>query len=106
LDLGVEHHRVGGHVPGALNLPSGQLLREDGRFRPRDELRALFAERGVTEHSDVVVYCRVAERSSLLWFALHELLGHPRVRHYDGGWAEYGSLIDVPVSRGDGHGTA
>jgi thiosulfate/3-mercaptopyruvate sulfurtransferase len=99
LDLGIEHHRVGGHIPGARNLPSGRLLREDGRFRPRDELRALFAECGVTERSDVVVYCRVAERSSLLWFALHELLGHPRVRHYDGGWAEYGSLIDVPVSR-------
>jgi thiosulfate/3-mercaptopyruvate sulfurtransferase len=30
---------------------------------------------------------------------LDELLGHPRVRHYDGGWAEYGSLLDVPVER-------
>jgi hypothetical protein len=43
-----------------------------------------------------VVYCRVAERSPLLWFALRELLGHPRVRHYDGGWAEYGSLAGRP----------
>ena len=103
LDLGIEHHRVGGHIPGARNLPSGRLLREDGRFRPRDELRRLFADCGVRAESDVVVYCRVAERSSLLWFALHELLGHPRVRHYDGGWAEYGSLIDVPVSRGEAY---
>jgi thiosulfate/3-mercaptopyruvate sulfurtransferase len=30
---------------------------------------------------------------------LHELLGFPRVRVYDGGWAEYGSLVAAPVSR-------
>jgi thiosulfate/3-mercaptopyruvate sulfurtransferase len=99
LDLGVEHHRVGGHVPGACNLPSEALLAEDGRFLPVPRLHELFAERGVRDDLEVVVYCRVAERSSLLWFALHELLGHPRVRHYDGGWAEYGSLLDVPVER-------
>ena len=99
LDLGIEHHRVGGHVPGALSLPSEELLTGDGRFRPVAELRQLFARRGVQEDLEVVVYCRVAERSSLLWFALDELLGHPRVRHYDGGWAEYGSLLDVPVER-------
>jgi thiosulfate/3-mercaptopyruvate sulfurtransferase len=100
LDLGVGHHRVGGHVPGARNLPSEDLLTEDGRFLPAARLRELFAERGVQTDVEVVVYCRVAERSPLLWFALHELLGHPRVRHYDGGWAEYGSLLEVPVERG------
>lgn len=101
LDLGVERHRVSGHVPGARNVPADLVLAEDGTFRPPAELRRLFAERGVAADSDVVVYCRVAERSSLLWFALHELLGHPRVRHYDGGWSEYGSLLDVPVERED-----
>jgi thiosulfate/3-mercaptopyruvate sulfurtransferase len=99
MDLAVEHHRVGGHVPGARNLPADEMLTEDGRFRPTDELRQVFAERGVRDDCEVVVYCRVAERSSLLWFALHEVLGHPCVRHYDGGWAEYGSLLDVPVER-------
>lgn len=52
--------------------------------------------------ADVSVYCRVSERSALLWFALHELLGHERVRLYDGGWAEYGSLVDSPVVRETG----
>lgn len=99
LDLAVEHHRVGGHVPGARNVPSSLVLTAEDTFRSVTQLRAIFAEAGVQADTDVVVYCRVAERSSLLWFALHELLGHPRVRHYDGGWSEYGSLLDVPVER-------
>ena len=47
----------------------------------------------------IALYCRLAERSSLLWFALHELLHHEQVRNYDGGWVEYGSLVGAPVSR-------
>jgi thiosulfate/3-mercaptopyruvate sulfurtransferase len=35
----------------------------------------------------------------LCWFVLHELLGYQHVRLYHGGWAEYGSLTDVPVAR-------
>jgi thiosulfate/3-mercaptopyruvate sulfurtransferase len=101
LDLGLERHRVGGRVPGARNLPTARLLATDGGLRPVAELRALFAEFGVRKGSDVVVYCRAGEGSSVPWFVLHELVGHPLVRHYDGGWAEYGSLMDVPVELGD-----
>ena len=96
LDIAAERHRVPGHIPGSRNLPSANVL-EGRSFVPRERLRQLFADRGLTMSSDVVVYCRVADRSSLLWFVLAELLAHPRVRHYVGGWAEYGSLIDVPV---------
>jgi thiosulfate/3-mercaptopyruvate sulfurtransferase len=97
LDLAVDRHRVRGHVPGARNLPSALVLTDEGVFRPRDQLALLVAERGVAPDSDVVAYCRTGERSALLWYTLSELLGHRRVRHYDGGWAEYGSLLDVPV---------
>jgi thiosulfate/3-mercaptopyruvate sulfurtransferase len=46
LDLGIGHHRVGGHVPGARNLTPEALLTEDGRFLPAARLHELFAERG------------------------------------------------------------
>jgi thiosulfate/3-mercaptopyruvate sulfurtransferase len=91
---------VPGHMPGARNLDSVDVLEPDThRFRPVEELRGMFRERGVEPGTEVALYCRLAERSSLLWFALHEIVGHDRARNYDGGWAEYGSLIDVPVER-------
>ena len=98
LDLPVERHRVIGHIAGSHNVPSGSMM-EGPYFRSVADLQRVFAEVGLKTESDVAVYCRVAERSSLLWFVLSELLHHPRVRHYVGGWAEYGSLINVPVSR-------
>jgi thiosulfate/3-mercaptopyruvate sulfurtransferase len=33
------------------------------------------------------------------WFVLHELLGYPRVRNYDGSWTEWGSMVGVPIER-------
>lgn len=99
MDLALEQHRVRGHIPGAVNLPSSDLLDEQLSFREVPQLRELLEGRGLQPDADVVVYCRVAERSSLLWFAMHELLQHPMVRHYDGGWSEYGSLMDVSVAR-------
>jgi thiosulfate/3-mercaptopyruvate sulfurtransferase len=88
-----------GHIPGAASIPWAQTVREDGRFKPADELAALYAAKGVTPDKDVIAYCRIGERSSHSWFVLHELLGYERVRNYDGSWTEYGSLIGVPIEK-------
>ena len=100
VDLPVDRHRVPGHVPGAQNLNSFEVLDPlTDRFLAPDVLREMFSRRGVRPDLEVGLYCRLAERSSLLWFVLHELLGHERARNYDGGWVEYGSLIGAPVAR-------
>ena len=88
-----------GHVPGAANIPWGQAVREDGTFKGADELRELYASKGITADKDVIAYCRIGERSSHTWFVLHELLGFDRVRNYDGSWTEYGSLVGVPIEK-------
>ncbi|HEX7041100.1 MAG TPA: sulfurtransferase [Trueperaceae bacterium] len=91
----------GGHIPGAINLPWAQAVREDGTFKDRAELERLYAGKGVTPDKDVIAYCRIAERSSHTWFVLKYLLGYPRVRNYDGSWTEWGNMVGVPIRQGD-----
>ena len=86
-----------GHIPGAASIPWAQTAREDGTFKSREELAALYEGKGITADKDIVAYCRIGERSSHSWFVLHELLGYQRVRNYDGSWTEYGSLVGVPI---------
>jgi thiosulfate/3-mercaptopyruvate sulfurtransferase len=94
----------GGHIPGAASIPWAQAVREDGTFKDADELRALYASKGVTPEKDVVAYCRIAERSSHSWFVLKYLLGYPRVRNYDGSWTEWGNMVGVPIEQGPERG--
>jgi thiosulfate/3-mercaptopyruvate sulfurtransferase len=88
-----------GHIPGATSAPWAQTVNEDGTFRDADALAAHYAAKGVTPDKDVIAYCRIGERSSHSWFVLHELLGYPHVKNYDGSWTEYGSLINVPIEK-------
>jgi len=90
-----------GHIPGAVNVPWSTAVAEDGTFKPIEQLRELYGAKGVTGEDEVVAYCRIGERSSHTWFVLHELLGYPNVRNYDGSWTEYGSLVGVPIETGE-----
>ncbi|HWM56467.1 MAG TPA: sulfurtransferase, partial [Pseudonocardia sp.] len=91
-----------GHVPSAINIPWSKAANEDGTFRSDEELAKLYAEAGLDEGRATIAYCRIGERSSHTWVVLHELLGHPDVKNYDGSWTEYGSLIGVPIELGSG----
>ena len=89
-----------GHIPGAVNIPWAKAVDgESGRFLPAEALRDLYGGQGLTGEKDIVAYCRIGERSAHTWFVLHELLGYPNVRNYDGSWTEWGSLVGVPIER-------
>jgi thiosulfate/3-mercaptopyruvate sulfurtransferase len=97
-----EQAQRGGHIPTATNVPWSKAAAEDGTFKTDEELRALYAGAGVDFGQDTIAYCRIGERSAHTWFVLHELLGQPNVKNYDGSWTEYGSLVGVPIELGEG----
>ncbi|WP_049980344.1 sulfurtransferase [Halolamina rubra] len=91
----------GGHIPGAQNISWAATVNDDGTFKSAEELRELYAEKGIDGDESVVAYCRIGERSSIAWFALHELLGYESTVNYDGSWTEWGNLVGAPVETGD-----
>jgi thiosulfate/3-mercaptopyruvate sulfurtransferase len=90
----------GGHIPGARNVPWAKAVDPaTGAFLPEEQLRSLYESHGLTPDREIVAYCRIGERSAHTWFVLHELLGYPGVRNYDGSWTEWGSLVGALIER-------
>lgn len=88
-----------GHIPGAVNVPVGATS-QPGRQRLRDgaELRDLLHKANVTRGRRMVCYDGSGVAAAKLAFVL-TLLGHDDVAVYDGGWAEWGNRLDLPVDR-------
>jgi len=90
----------GGHIPGAKNIPWSTAVKEDGSFKPEEELREIYLkQKGVDPARPTISYCRIGERSSHTWFVLKYLLGIDDVRNYDGSWTEYGNVIGVAIEK-------
>lgn len=94
-----EHAQRGGHIPGAENIPWAQAIKEDGTFKPKEELEAMYNNKGITPEKEIITYCRIGERSSHTWFVLKYLLGFPKVKNYDGSWTEWGNMIANPIEK-------
>jgi thiosulfate/3-mercaptopyruvate sulfurtransferase len=88
-----------GHVPGAVNLPVALTTQPgSGRFVDGGSLRALIDRAGVTFGRRVVCYDASGIGAAKLAFVL-ALMGHDDVAVYDGGWADWGGRLDLPVDR-------
>ncbi|MBU9765057.1 sulfurtransferase [Mycobacterium sp. TNTM28] len=91
---------VAGHIPGAVNLPSTQLLSADGTLLPEAQLQALFADRGVDAGSDVGAYCGSGVTAALAVAVL--AAAGVDAALYPGSWSEWASDPSHPVARGAG----
>lgn len=92
----------GGHIPGAQSVPWSRAAGELGVFLEREKLAAIYiGEKQLDPNEETIAYCRIGERSSHTWFVLNYLLGFTKVRNYDGSWTEWGSLVGVPIAKGE-----
>lgn len=88
-----------GHIPGALNVPVGGMHASGSqRLRSSDELRSRLHDANVIRGRRMIVYDGSGVAAAKLALIL-VLLGHEDVAVYDGGWAEWGDRLDLPVDR-------
>jgi thiosulfate/3-mercaptopyruvate sulfurtransferase len=87
-----------GRIPGSANVEWTETTNPDGTFKDADALRALFEAAGVRPDRTAIVYCGTGARSAHGYLALR-LLGHPRIRNYDGSWMEWGNSPALPIEK-------
>jgi thiosulfate/3-mercaptopyruvate sulfurtransferase len=88
-----------GTIPGSIHIPWRDHLDESGAFRPAEEIRTLYASKGITPDKTIIAFCQGGYRSANTFLALKSL-GYPNVKNYMGSWGEWGnrddSVIDLP----------
>lgn len=90
----------GGHIPGAVNMDWTETMDRGRnlRLKPASDLRARLAHLGITPDKEVITHCQTHHRSAHTYVVLKSL-GFPRVKGYDGSWAEWGNTPELPVER-------
>ena len=62
------------HIPGAINIPYRTLASPEKILRPKDEMKRLFENRGITSDSEIITYCgSVGTLSGLAFYALKSI---------------------------------
>ena len=93
-----------GHIPGAVNhFWQGDLSTADFAtvWRRSEQLHASYEAQGIVSDKTIIAYCNGGLESSHVYFALHNMLGYPRVRVYDGSFTEWSERLELPVKAGE-----
>jgi len=92
-----------GHIPGAVNIPWKTLM--DGtnthKLKAVADLKKVYADKGIKETDDIIVYCGTSREASVEYMILKHILKFPKVRLYEGSWAEYSNHPEAEVATGN-----
>lgn len=89
-----------GHIPGAINIFTMESMSKDKTFKPKEELKKMYEEKGVTPDKKIITYCDTGVLATHTWFVLSELLGYKNVSVYDGSMREWANRFDTPMEPG------
>jgi thiosulfate/3-mercaptopyruvate sulfurtransferase len=88
-----------GHMPGATSVPFTELV-EEGRLKSAEELRQIFAAKGVDMKQPITTTCGSGVTAAVIALGL-EVAGARQVSLYDGSWAEYGAHPEAVIEKTD-----
>lgn len=89
---------VAGHIPGAKNLPSSDVLAADGTFLPQHDLGQLLANHGIERDAPLAAYCGSGVTATITLAAL-ATMGY-QAALFPGSWSEWSSDPARAVARG------
>lgn len=88
----------GGYVPKAINVTGSEAnKKEEHVFKPVEEIRKMYEEKGITPDKAIYEYCHSGDRAAHAYVTLKHLLGYKNVKAYDGGWIEWSTILSLPA---------
>ncbi len=77
-----------GHLPGAISIPKEWMLNAEGMLVPKKQIEEILTALGFSPNQEIVTYCDTGMGCSAWWWIIHEHLGWPKIRSYDGSTEE------------------
>jgi thiosulfate/3-mercaptopyruvate sulfurtransferase len=80
-----------GHIASAINIEFKEVMNARAQIKPAEELKALFAAKGITPDKNIILYCESSVRAGVVYMVLTSGLGYKNVKVYDGAFFEWES---------------
>ena len=82
-------------MPGAQNLPSANLVSQEGKLLAPADLERVFEAAGIDPAGSHIATCGSGVTAAIVALAL-AVIGNDDVAIYDGAWAEWGRQTNDP----------